>query len=174
MVINMSELFGADGISGEYEFELGFSEIAWQGESYPVSGAKPVRLKLVHEGNRRVSVSGEAVFHLTIPCDRCLEPVDVPFSLVLDREVDAGATPQERIAQLDEQSYIDGYLLDTDRLILDELIINMPVKVLCKEDCRGVCPVCGANRNRQSCGCSEQERDPRMAAILDLFQGSED
>lgn len=173
MVINMSELFTAEGDSKEYVFMPGVSELEWRGESYPITAENPVSFRLTHLGERRVDVKGSACIHVQIPCDRCLEPVDIPINIDIDREVDANATPQERIAQLDEQSFVDGCLLDADRLLLDEIILNMPGRVLCAEDCKGLCPKCGINLNHDSCDCDTRELDPRMAAILDVFKGSE-
>lgn len=62
------------------------------------------------------------------------------MDLDFERNVDANASAEERIAQLDEQSYIDGYHLDVDGMVLDEMMTDIPDKVLCREDCKGVCP----------------------------------
>ena len=57
-----------------------------------------------------------------------------------------------------------------DELILEEVIPLLPTKVLCDEDCRGLCPVCGTNLNKEECGCDRTVKDPRMAAIQDIFK----
>ena len=59
--------------------------------------------------------------------------------------------------------------MDTDRLVYDEILIGFPMKVLCREDCRGICAVCGANLNEGECGCDRTVPDPRMAVIRDIF-----
>ena len=59
-----------------------------------------------------------------------------------------------------------------DQLIIQELMLRVPAKVLCKEDCKGICYQCGKNLNYGSCDCREEPKDPRMAAILDLFNES--
>ena len=169
MQINMSELFSIEGGSNNWQIPLEMKEFRWNGKRYPVTDASPVDLTIVHVGSRKMKITGKVDFHLTIPCDRCLQPVDVPFQLTLDQDVDTNATAEERIAALDEQSFIQGYELDVDRLVCDELIVNMPMKVLCRQDCKGVCPNCGANRNLQDCGCDLTELDPRMSVIRDIF-----
>lgn len=172
MQINMSELFPSEGLSKTYQVPLELQEIRWNHSRYPVGKAGPIRLTIVHAGNRNMKVTGSVDLHVEIPCDRCLQPVDIPFHLILDREIDTNATEEERIAALDEQPFVQGYLLDADRLVCDELIVNMPMKVLCKPDCKGVCPRCGANRNLQDCGCDLTELDPRMSVIRDIFNKS--
>ena len=57
-----------------------------------------------------------------------------------------------------------------DDLIVNEVLMNWPVKVLCKEDCKGICPVCGANRNEKDCGCDTVVLDPRMQQFQDVFK----
>ena len=69
---------------------------------------------------------------------------------------------------------MSGYELDVDTLINNEILINMPVKVLCKEECKGICPVCGGNLNEKECGCDTFVPDPRMAAIKDIFNANKE
>ena len=59
-----------------------------------------------------------------------------------------------------------------DRIIAEELLINWPDKVVCKEDCKGLCHVCGHNLNVSDCGCDRVVLDPRMAAIQDIFKNT--
>ena len=77
---------------------------------------------------------------------------------------------EEKLEQLDENNYIAGYQLDVDALIADEMVLQWPLKVLCKEDCKGICTVCGKNLNEQECECDRTVLDPRMAAFLDIFE----
>lgn len=91
------------------------------------------------------------------------------MDLDFERNVDANASSEERIAQLDEQSYIDRYHLDVDGMVLDEMMTDIPDKVLCREDCKGVCPKCGVNLNHQTCNCDRTELDPRMSIIREIF-----
>ena len=74
------------------------------------------------------------------------------------------------LKDLDEQSYLTGYNLDADQLVGNELTLNLPMKVLCKEDCKGICNRCGANLNLETCDCDTRSLDPRMAVIQDIFK----
>ena len=62
------------------------------------------------------------------------------------------------------------YCLDVDRLIASELMVNLPMKVLCREDCKGICRKCGKNLNEGACGCDDSVPDPRMSVIQDIFK----
>ncbi|MBQ1604529.1 MAG: DUF177 domain-containing protein, partial [Lachnospiraceae bacterium] len=68
-----------------------------------------------------------------------------------------------------DDDFVNENQLDVDRLIFDEILVNWPAKVLCKDDCKGICLVCGQNLNIQDCGCNRQVIDPRMAAFQDVF-----
>ncbi len=69
---------------------------------------------------------------------------------------------------------MEGYHLNVDELINNELLLNWPMKILCKEDCKGICKVCGKNLNDGACGCDDFVPDPRMAAIKDLFNANKE
>ena len=84
-------------------------------------------------------MEGIARLSLAMPCARCLEPVAVPFDLEINQDLDLNQTEEERVEALDEQPYISGYDLDVDQLIKSLLITELPMKVLCKEDCKGLC-----------------------------------
>ena len=69
----------------------------------------------------------------------------------------------------EEKDYIDGYSLDVDRLVFGELLLSMPGKVLCKDDCKGLCPVCGTDLNVTECDCEKESLDPRMSVFKDIL-----
>ena len=116
-------------------------------------------------------MNAEIQMTLEIPCGRCLEPVSVPFVISVDEQFELSDTPEQATEDSDEP-YIDGYQLDVDALVRNELFVHMPLRVLCKEDCKGICKRCGTNLNLGTCDCDATELDPRMAAILDIFNGS--
>ena len=86
-----------------------------------------------------------------------------------DKELDMNKSMEEKIEELDEECFIVENSLDVDALIHNEILINLPMKVLCKEDCKGICKKCGMNLNMGSCKCDQTELDPRMSKILDVF-----
>lgn len=169
MQINLSELFVCKGKVMQYEVPIEMDEFVTAAGKYSLTQKMPLQLTITHSKNRNLKICGKLDLHMTIPCDRCLEPVDNHLQITFERDVDANATEEERIEALDEQPYINGYNLDVDQLVYGELIVNIPMKVLCRQDCKGICNRCGANLNYETCACDVTELDPRMSVIRDIF-----
>ena len=94
----------------------------------------------------------------------------VPIPVEIDEKIDMKQSDEERARELNEQFYVSGYNLDVDRLVGNELTLNLPMKVLCREDCKGICNRCGTNLNYGTCDCDTRSLDPRMSVIQDIFK----
>lgn len=170
MQIHLSEILSKEGKVMEQQVKLEMQEIAISGETCKITKKQPVMLKLSNTGEQKVLISGKCELSVAIPCGRCLKDVITGFCLDFSREVDMSMSEEERKEQLDENNYIAGYELDVDALIADEMVLQWPMKVLCKEDCKGICSVCGKDLNAEQCDCDRTVLDPRMAAFLDIFE----
>ncbi len=104
-------------------------------------------------------------------CARCLAPVDGVFSLDFERTVTTEGVLSEDKLQEDEDEYvvIRGSSLDVDEPLCEELVLAFPTKLLCSEDCLGLCPKCGKRRSEGDCGCPTREIDPRLAILATYF-----
>ena len=69
----------------------------------------------------------------------------------------------------DEYIVCEGDGLDLEELVIADVILSMPAKLLCREDCKGLCPTCGINLNKESCGCDKKKVDPRLEALRALL-----
>ena len=100
-------------------------------------------------------------------CARCLEPVNGEFSVTLERTVAAeGTLTEEQLEEnVDEYAVIASGMLDLDETIREELLLSFPMRVLCEEDCPGLCSKCGKPLRDGDCGCSKVEIDPRLAIL---------
>lgn len=136
---------------------------------FPIISKTPVSLKISNRGNQELQIAGKMLLTASIPCGRCLEEVPVEIVLDFEKNVDMKCSTSEKTEELDEENYIDGYNLDVDKLVYGEIIVNWPMKVLCKEDCKGICSTCGVNLNLETCDCDSTDSDPRMAKIRDIF-----
>lgn len=180
MLINLTDVFTSEGKVKNLSVPYQQDSFHYMGNDYPVSGRSDVSFTLTNAGTGCVLVEGNLELTLTIPCDRCLQSVNVPLSVAFTHQVlspeKADAASEEASKDLfdAEQNFVSGYELDTDTLINNEILINMPVKVLCREDCKGICPVCGRNLNEGECGCDPFVPDPRMAAIKDIFNANKE
>ena len=169
MLINLSELLSNEGDSRTYEVTLDMNEFKCSAGVYPIVEAKPFTLEASNAGKRRVSIHADVHIALAVPCDRCLEEVSTEIPLEIERKLDMKLTDEDRVNDLDESSYLTGMDLDVDQLVYLEVLMSWPLKVLCREDCKGICSQCGKNLNDGPCGCVEEPKDPRMAAISDIF-----
>ncbi len=135
---------------------------------FPILKKTPVELRIANRENKLLLISGSVDIEVGIPCGRCLEEVPTQICFDIDKElkVENGVVVDE---EMEETDYLIGFELDVDKLVYAEILVNWPMKVLCKEDCKGICKVCGMNLNKGTCDCRRTELDPRMAAIQDIF-----
>ena len=169
MLISLSEIMNLP--TGEQKRSAIYEalEFVKGGVTYPILEKEEVCLTITNLGGRKVKIGTETKVVLAIPCDRCLAEQKVEIPISSEVEVDFNISEEDRINDLNETGYIDGYDLDVDRLVYEEILLGFPMKVLCQEDCKGICKVCGANLNQGECGCNRTEPDPRMSAIRDIF-----
>ena len=173
MLVNITDVFTSEGRVVEKEIPAGFTQLEHQGVSYPVRDCTAFSLRLTNTepGKALAEVSGKLT--AVIPCDRCLREVEYPFLLQFARQVVAPDRASEEEAQ-EQADFMDGYTLDTDCLVQNEIMTSWPMKVLCRPDCKGLCPVCGKDLNTGACGCDTFVPDPRMAAIMDVFNANKE
>ena len=140
------------------------------------SGPVQVRVNLSRSG-RIILVKSRVEARVKCICARCLDP----FALTLSSEIRVSVkpkpdprlvTPEEvELSREDlETDFYEGEEVDLSPLIQDQVLLTLPLKVICREDCLGLCQRCGKNLNRETCQCSVAEIDPRLAALKN-FRG---
>ena len=169
MQIHLSDVTDSEGKHIQLQPELELDKISFQMGDYPILEKTPVELGITNTGNKVLELKGIGSVTVGIPCDRCLEQVAVKIPYEIEQKLDMKKSDTERVQDLDENDYLTGMDLDVDRLVYLEVLMSWPLKVLCREDCKGICSRCGKNLNKGSCGCAEEPKDPRMAAISDIF-----
>src|SRR5918912_4543616 len=121
--------------------------------------------------DREVRLRGRITARAEVDCDRCLKAVDVPVETDFDVTYVPAAdyVAQREAAELQENdlglSVFDGEAIDVDELVREQVLLALPARALCKEECKGLCPVCGADRNANPCACESRETDPRWAGL---------
>ncbi len=117
-----------------------------------------------------IRVRGHLGTHLEATCDRCLGPVDLP----VERDFDLFYRPIETIAReeevevLEEESEVGFYSgegIELADLVKEQMILAIPMKIICRADCQGLCPVCGVNRNVEQCSCGAPRGDSPFASL---------
>lgn len=120
-------------------------------------------------GYMRLTLRAELGYHGE--CARCLAPVDGVFSLDFERTVvtESMLTEEQKEDLSDEYVLLEGNELDVDEALREELVLGFPTRLLCSEDCPGLCPKCGKPKREGACGCPTREIDPRWAALASLL-----
>lgn len=131
-----------------------------------------VRGRLRRTG-QEVAIDGSLQTKVETPCARCLKPVGVSieakFSERFVTAVSWGSEEQHELASEDlNLSVFDGEAVDLDLLVREEIVLATPSQVLCREDCKGLCSVCGVDRNLTACDCETRQVDARWEKLRDL------
>jgi uncharacterized protein len=154
---------------------IDYGEEAEQEGSLTASGLAEVLHE--HRGPKDIvadiRLRGKCAGTFQIPCARCVEPVATPVEAEFDlifRPVGADSEGSERAISASETE-IGYYLKDSlllEDVLREQVLLALPVRTLCKPDCKGLCPRCGSNRNSQSCSCDVGPSDPRWTALAGL------
>jgi len=168
MLVNLTDVFTSEGKVIEKTVSLEMTEFQSKMGIFPITQQSPIQITMTNLGVGKALVECKAEITLGMLCDRCLADVPVALELKISRDV----TSQDAIDSLeddDNQDILEGNQLNVETLINNEILINLPDKILCQEDCKGICKKCGHNLNDGDCGCDDFVPDPRMAAIKDIF-----
>lgn len=173
MLVNLTDVFTSDGRTVTKEIPNAVTQVMYEGVAFPVKDCSVLSLKLTNTAPKKVLVEASLKMTVVLACDRCLREVEHPFDLQITREVISPEKAQPE--DLEEQdAFMEGYELNIDNLIENEIMTSWPMKVLCRPDCKGLCPVCGKDLNTGACGCDTFVPDPRMAAIMDVFNANKE
>lgn len=143
----------------------------------PLTTGGRAQLVEEHHGKHRVikdiRLTGDLTTSLELLCARCLEPVkqDVArkFELLYRPQgSDAGQEELSVTVAEAEVSYYRGEGILLEDVLREQILLAVPLKVLCRDDCQGLCPTCGKNRNLEPCSCVQPLEDPRWAALKDI------
>ncbi len=171
MLIDLSNVLSEPHKSIDETVPCTLDEFKIKAGIYPVISRDEAHVTVDYTDQGTLEIHAQTRLVIEIPCDRCLESVPTEFILDFDRVVAAAvSTADDEAEELDDANYIDGYTLDVDKLICSEVLIGWPTKILCSEDCKGICNVCGQNLNQGTCNCEDTSLDPRMSVIRDVFK----
>lgn len=163
MVLDLKQIFDVVGESKVFAYDLDLTD-------YELYNGKPFTTPVHIEGevkNRAgvVETDFTASFVLELACDRCLTSFTREYALSFSEVIvnDDRTNDDEYIAAEDG-------MLDMDVLAVSDILLDLPSKQLCSEDCKGLCPVCGVDLNHSVCQCQKKEIDPRLQILSGLLQ----
>lgn len=149
MFISLARAFITDGFYKEERCQLDLSQIEYPSGCFPFK--KPVEVKWVLSNKAdALRFNADIAYTVSTTCDRCFEPVEPQFSV--KKEV---SLVREKMGDdNDEIIEVPDERFDLDSFIIENIILDMPAKFLCHEECKGLCSSCGINLNRGTCNCT--------------------
>ena len=164
MTLDLKRIFANEGSSLEIDYEIDMSYLDVSGDS-PLK--KPVKIKgSVFNRADVVTLQLSISYEFAAPCYRCGTFAENEHAVFIDKMLANSLERQES----DTIIKIDGMKLDVDELVYSEVVLDLPTKHLCKEDCKGLCCNCGKNLNEGECGCDTDYIDPRLAKLKELLE----
>lgn len=153
MKLDVTLALKSQGLPVAFSCQTTMPELTVGSEQVRFSGPVTLQGEYLFTGDE-FWVSGALHTSYEAVCGRCLEPFSAKLELSFREEF--ARTPGE---EEKERYLFEGDLMDLQPMVDDLLVLNIPLRHLCREDCRGLCPVCGANLNKTSCSCSADEED---------------
>jgi uncharacterized protein len=163
------------------ELELG--PLALKGEILPSElGFDPSEIQVLggiqidiaaEKQSLEVRVRGRLNTDVELACSRCLEPVPFPVATEFDQfyESNADHPLQGEIALQEsdtEIGFFSGDFIEVSDIAREQILLSLPMKPMCREDCKGLCPHCGKNRNLKDCNCESVLVDPRLVKLMKI------
>ena len=166
MKINVANLKKDIGATRSFHFIISADSLDFDDQPQWLTGQLIVDGKVMNNG-QNLSVSGLVRGRGTFSCSRCLEPFSLPLTIPFSEEFkeDAGAQADEDI----DVTFFQGDEIDLTETVRESIVLAEPLKPVCAEDCRGLCPHCGINLNKESCDCEQTAIDPRLEKLRALL-----
>lgn len=168
MIIDLAET----DKSSSFDFSIDAGKIDLEDEN--VSLREPVRvIGEINKGIVQTDVKGTISANLELECTRCLEKIEqkieIPFESAFVTAENYTQAKEAEIGKKDlDVSVFEGDKIDLTEVVREQILLDLPEQIFCREDCRGLCEKCGTNRNLINCNCIEKEVDPRWAALKNL------
>ncbi len=174
MLLNLTDVLTSEGSIRAEDIVIEMDSFKSRMGTFPIVNKTPLSLTLRNLGANKAEVAGYAQITQLMYCDRCLQEVPVKIVLDFTRTVGSPDVDDSEILNESDQGVMEGYQLNIEVLVYNELLMNQPEKVLCKPDCKGICKKCGKDLNGEECGCDTFIPDPRMAVLQDIFNANKE
>ena len=164
MIIDLKRIFVNEDSSLPIEYALDLSSVEYSG-SFPLK--KPVTISgTISNKASLVRLEASVIYEFDAGCDRCGMPVARKHTVAVDKSLAPSIEGEESETIL----LVPDMKFDLSEFLYSEVIVNLPMKHLCSEDCKGICFKCGKNLNEGNCDCPQKEIDPRLAVLAELLK----
>lgn len=162
MILECKQLFNIIGEITSIDYSLDLSD-------YELFFSHPFKTPVHIKGSAQnaagiVTLSYSTDFTLSLNCDRCASPFSQDFHYSFKQTLVSSLETDN-----DEYILVEKNKLDLDELVLSDILLNLPSKLLCSRDCKGLCQKCGANLNQTTCLCKASEIDSRLSVLSTLL-----
>ena len=163
MLLQLKEVFVNEGRRLDVGYSLPMNDFDINGD-YPFKSPVEVSASAVNRASL-VELKVKAVFDYTTRCDRCFDEIVKRFEFTFVHGLAA------KLANDENHDYIEtpDYTLELDEVVISDIVLNLPSKILCREDCKGICPECGKNLNHGDCNCNKTPVDSRLEILKQLI-----
>ncbi len=169
MIINISEILKVYGGEISVDGDISLSDINFLGEDFVFETPLHIKGNIVNNG-KALELNAVCTGVVKVHCARCMKELDQ----------DVNFKVKEFFVQSDGENddddedvvFFEGYNIDVKDIVVNHFLMNVSGKYLCSEDCKGLCPKCGADLNLGDCGCKNDDIDPRWAALADIMNRS--
>lgn len=163
MLVNLTDIFINEGSSKTIDCTFSMKDVS-------IGGIQPLDLITTNAIAKNtaglITLSICTEFDYIAPCDRCGKKTQKHFSYHFEHIITASI-----VGDVDDE-YIEApdYVIDLQQTVFDDIILALPLKFLCNENCKGLCQICGKNLNDGDCGCNKKQIDPRLEVLKDLLK----
>lgn len=164
MKLNFSDLCSRKKINKSLDFTLDLKTLEFDNEELKV--IEPLKFQgFVKAYNSIITISGNVIGTIEVRCSRCLKNFSQSINLDFTEEFTNNLNKED-----DSITLVEDDIIDIVEVVVNNVISTLPIKKLCREDCKGLCHQCGVDLNVHSCTCNTEDVDVRMAKLMDLFK----
>ena len=169
MLINMTNVLAHEGKIENIQCNIEMDVFETPTGEFPIIRKEPLICRASNVSPGTAQYHGNRVVEIQLTCDRCLREVNKLFELSFSGVIFA---PEMADEEHDNSEFMEGYFFNIESLVSNEVLMNWPMKVLCSNECKGLCMKCGKDLNSGMCECDTFIPDPRMAMIKDIFNAN--
>ncbi len=163
MKIDVSSIVKINGASLDVRFDEAIAELNNLESGFDFKDAVKFEGVLTNASGV-LKLNGSLKASYSTKCSRCVKDIEDNFELKIREDIIEGS----ETADVDAYTYNDNYIL-LDSILKDNIILNLPVKKVCDDNCKGLCPRCGTNLNEKTCDCKDDYINPQMEALKKFF-----
>lgn len=170
MTVDLSDVIKITGAKVELDSNIEIDGMEFLGESYDFD--KPLKIKgEIYNNGQTLTFNANVSGTMITECSRCLEEIEVPISFDINEVLEKSSSGAEKFGDV---ILFEGHSIEIDDIVASNFLMSISGNYLCKEDCKGLCFVCGHNLNDGDCGCDREVVDPRWQALADILNRQDD